>query len=189
MIYKLLKVVLVRPFACFLCCLVLITACQPKAGITTIDHPMNAVNTAWNDSLHGAANLQDLAGFLYLSLKDEITPEQLSVMFPDSGDVAQIYDLTGTAKQGANMKAIADSARSMLSKGWKKTKHEAVELKVNWTDAEFVQLMIQDIENQKLPTKKIMLECKSGTQTLRASARCLQIGDRWFIGEDIKFGV
>ncbi len=173
----------------FICCVLLCTGCQPKAGITTIDNPMEAVTIEWSDSLHGAATLQDLAGCLYLSLKDEITLDQLSVMFPDSGDVARIYELTGTDKQGANMKAIADSAQSLMARGWKKTRHEAVELKVNWTDAVFVELMIQDIENQKLPTKKIMLECKSGTQILRASARCLLIGDRWFIGEDIKFGV
>ncbi|MGB3075047.1 MAG: hypothetical protein WBB36_06985 [Chitinophagales bacterium] len=167
----------------------LFTACQPKADISTIENPMNGFSPELNDSMRGAATLQELADYLFLSLKDDITFEQLSRLIADSGNVAMIYDLTNSDKKDADLKAIADSARNQLQRGWKNTRHEAVELKVNWTDATFTKLQIQDIENQKLPTKKIMLECKSGGETLRANARCLKIGDRWFIGEDIKFGV
>ncbi|MEO6167808.1 MAG: hypothetical protein ABIO46_07915 [Chitinophagales bacterium] len=164
-------------------------SCQPKANISTIDNPMSGFTANVVDSTRGAATLQELANYLFLSLKDDITFEQLSRYFPDSGNVAMIYEITAADTKGVNLKSIADSAQIQLRRGWLKTHREAAELKVNWTDATFKSLQIMDIENQKIPSKKIMLECKSGTQTLRASARCMMIGNRWFIGEDIKFGV
>lgn len=163
--------------------------CQPKANITTIENPMDSFSPALSDSGRGAATIQDLAAYLFLSLKGEINFEELSRFIPDSGNIAMIYQLTQTAAKDDNLKAIADTAQSMLQSDWIKTRSEASELKANWSDAVFIKLQIMDIENQKLPSKKIMLECKSGTQTLRASARCLMIGDKWFIGEDIKFGM
>ncbi len=76
-----------------------------------------------------------------------------------------------------------------LQRGWITTRSEASRLKANWSEAIFTKLVIEDIVNQKIPSKKIILECKSGNTTLRANVKCMQIGDRWFIGEDIKFGV
>ncbi|HUM45797.1 MAG TPA: hypothetical protein PLD84_02640 [Chitinophagales bacterium] len=167
----------------------LFISCQPKANISTINDPMSGFTANVPDSTRGAATLQELSSYLFLSLKDDITFEQLTKFFPDSGNVAMIYEVTNADAKGVNLRSIADSAQNQLRRGWLKTHREAAELKVNWTDATFTTLRVMDIENQKIPSKKIMLECKSGTQTLRASARCLMIGNRWFIGEDIKFGV
>lgn len=163
--------------------------CQPKAHITTIENPMTGFVPLLNDSVRGAATIQDLADYLFLSLRDDMSFEQLSRMIPDSGNVAMIYEITNTDQKDANLKAIADTAKNQLFNGWKKTRREAAELRVNWTDATFAKLQVQDVEDQKLPSKKIMLECKAGGETLRASALCLLIGNRWYIGQDIKFGV
>ena len=141
------------------------------------------------DSIRGAATVQELGNYLFLSLKGEITYYQLKKFFPDSANIAMIYELTQTGVKDANLAAIADSAQSQLLHGWTKTQREVSMLGENWTDATFTKLLIQELENQTLPGKKITIECKSGKQTLRASAKCLKIGDRWFIGEEIKFGV
>ena len=78
---------------------------------------------------------------------------------------------------------------NQLHRQWIKTRSEAAELKANWSGAELEQLQLIEIENQKVPSQKLIISCKSGKTVLRATAKCMQIGDRWYIGEDIKFGV
>lgn len=142
-----------------------------------------------SDSERGASSVQDLGNYLFLSLKGDITYYQLQKFFPDSAAIALIYELTQTSIKNADLAAIADTAQNQLLSGWTKTQREVSLLGENWTDATLSKLLIQELEHQKLPGKKITIECKSGKQILRASARCLKIGDRWFIGEEIKFGV
>jgi hypothetical protein len=163
--------------------------CQPKANLVAIEDPMSKFSPDRNDDLRGAATVQDLSSYLFLSLKGDITFNQLSRFIPDSSNIVEIYSITKTDARDANLKSNADTVLHQLQRGWIKTRSQASELKANWSDATFTKLLIEDIENQKIPSKKIMLECKSGTTTLRASAKCMQIGDRWFIGEDIKLGV
>lgn len=139
--------------------------------------------------MRGARSIEDLACYFFLSLKGDLTFEQLTRFIPDSANIAGIYLQTKTDITGAKLKANADTVNHLLQREWIKTRSEASELKANWANAGFEKLLIEDMEPQKLPSKKIILECKSGETTLRASAKCMQIGDRWFIGEDIKFGV
>ena len=150
---------------------------------------MSSFSPAASDSVRGAKSVEELSDYFFLSLKGDISFEQLSRFIPDSANIADIYKLTQTDPGGANLRANADTVLHQLQSAWIKTRSEASELKSNWTDATFTKLQIEEIENQKLPSKKIMLECKSGKTTLRATAKCMMIGDRWFIGEDIKFGV
>ena len=157
--------------------------------MTTIDHPFNNFSLSTDDSTRGAKSVEDLACDLFLSLKGDLNFDELSRFIPDSSTIARIYQITKTDTKDANLKANADSVIHQLRRDWVKTRSEAAELKANWGDATFEKLQIVDMEDQKLPSKKILLECKSGTTTLRASAKCLKIGERWFIGEDIKFGV
>ncbi len=165
------------------------SGCQPKAHLVTIDDPMREFSPAPDDNMRGAASVQDLSAYLFLSLKGDMTFEQLSRFIPDSSNIVEIYSITKTDARDANLKSNADTVLHQLQRGWIKTRSQASELKANWSDATFTKLLIEEIENQKIPSKKIMLECKSGTTTLRASAKCMQIGERWFIGEDIKLGV
>lgn len=176
-------------FCCITALILLFVSCQPKANISTIENPMSSFTPSASDSMRGAKSIVELSGYFFLSLKGDLTFEQLSRFIPDSGNIADIYKLTQTQQGDANLRANADTVLHQLQRAWIKTRSEASELKSNWTDATFTSLQIEEIENQKLPSKKIMLECKAGKTTLRASAKCMMIGDRWFIGEDIKFGV
>lgn len=163
--------------------------CQPKVNQIAIEDPMRGFTPYAPDHMRGAASVQDLAVNLFLSLKGDISFEQLALFIPDSSNIAEIYRITLTDARGSNLNSNADTVMHQLQRGWIITRSEASRLKANWSDATFTKLLIEDIENQKIPSKKIILECKSGNTTLRANVKCMQIGDRWFIGEDIKLGV
>jgi len=150
---------------------------------------MNNFSADVSDSLRGAKSVEDLACYFFLSLKGDLTFDQLARFIPDSAGIADIYKQTKSDIGSAKLKTNADTVAHLLQREWIKTRSEASELKANWGTATFDKVLIEEMEQQKLPSKKIMLECKSGETTLRASAKCMQIGNRWFIGEDIKFGV
>src|SRR4030095_5863760 len=144
---------------------------------------MNNFSPDASGSLRGAKSVEDAAAYLFLSLKGDLNFEQLSRFIPDSADIANIYKITQSDPKSANIKSNADTVYRQLNREWIKTRSEASELKANWSNTTFEKLQIMDIADQKLPSKKIMLECKSGETTLRASAKCMKIGERWFIGE------
>ncbi|MBA3647520.1 MAG: hypothetical protein H0W62_03050 [Chitinophagales bacterium] len=166
----------------------LLAGCQPKAIITTIDNPMDGFSEDV-DSVRGANTVQDLACYLFLALQQKISYGNLTRFIPDSSDIGKIYQLTNSPVGNANLKTNADSVRHQLQKDLLNTESESSSLHATWTDATFTKLLIQEIEDQKLPSKKIMMQCKSNGITLLASCKCLKIGDKWYIGEDLKFGV
>lgn len=164
----------------------MLVSCQPKAKMTTIDHPVCDVPT---DSSRGAASMEALSCYFYKSLRGDISFDELARYIPDSADIVTIYKMTKTEPGDANVKGNADTVLNQLHRQWIKTRSEAAELKANWSGADLEQLQLIEIENQKIPSRKVIISCKSGKTVLRASAKCMQIGDRWYIGEDIKFGV
>ena len=87
------------------------------------------------------------------------------------------------------LKDNADSVQHILKNGFFAAQSKPAVLHSDWKNATFTRIMIIEIESQKLPSKKIVLEATDGTTTLRASAKCMKIGERWFIGEDIRYGV
>lgn len=173
----------------FLLIVLLAASCQPKAKTTVIENPTSGFSRSLADSLTGAASVQDLGNYLFLSLKGDITFYELQRFFPDSAAISLMYELTHTSTQDADLAAIADTALNQLLTGWTRTQREATQVGENWTDAKLIRIRIQEMDNQVLPGRKITIECQSDKETLRASAKCLKIGDRWYIGEDIKFGV
>jgi len=143
-----------------------------------------------NDSFRGAKSIQDLSCDFFLALQGQITYEQFRRFTPDSADISNIYMLTQTPlPTGVELKANQDSAQHILHSGFLAAQSKAAVLHADWKDATFTRVMIIEIENQKLPSKKIVLEATDGKTTLRASAKCMKIGERWFIGEDIRYGV
>jgi len=167
-----------------------ISSCQPKAQYETILNPMKGFTVIVNDSIRGAKSIQDLSCDLFLALQGKITFEQLRHFTPDSVDIANIYTLTQTPlPPGAELKANQDSVQHILHAGFLAAQSKASVLHADWKDATLKRVMIIEIENQKLPSKKIVLEATDGKTTLRASTKCMKIGERWFIGEDIRYGV
>jgi hypothetical protein len=168
----------------------LIASCQRKADYDTIENPLKGFTLTVNDSLHGAKSIQDLSCDLFLALQGKITFEQLRHFTPYSEDIANIYALTQTPLPSpAELKANQDSVQHILHAGFSAAQSKAAVLHSDWKNATFTRVMIIEIENQKLPSKKIVLEATDGNTTLRASAKCMKIGERWFIGEDIRYGV
>ncbi|HYV94857.1 MAG TPA: hypothetical protein VE978_23990 [Chitinophagales bacterium] len=170
--------------------LLAVSSCQPKAQYDTIENPMKGFALNANDSFRGAKSIQDLSCDLFLALQGKITFEQLRQFTPDSADIANIYMLTQTPPpSGGEIKANQDSVQHILHSGFLAAQSKAAVLHTDWKDATLTRVMIIEIENQKLPSKKIVLEATDGNTTLRASAKCMKIGERWFIGEDIRYGV
>lgn len=165
------------------------TGCQPKAQYDTINEPMKDFVLQANDSIRGAASVQELSCYFYSALHGDISYDQLTRFIPDSGNIAQIYALTNTSTANLRLKEDADTIRNVLHRGFVGAMSKAAVLHASWSNATFDQVMVIEIEDQKLPSKKIIIICNDGKTTLRASAKCLQIGDRWFIGEDIRYGV
>lgn len=165
-------------------------SCQPKADYETIANPMNGFSANLNDSIRGAQSIQDLSCYLFISLKGQITFNQLEKFIPDSEDISAIYVLTqAPLPSGTDVRANADTVRNLLQKGFKATVSKSAVLHADWKNAVLNRVMVIEIEDMKLPSKKIILEAADGKTTLRASAKCMKIGDRWFIGEDLRFGV
>lgn len=169
--------------------LLVLMGCQPKAQYDTINEPMKEFVMNASDSVRGAASVQELSCYFYSALHGDISFDQLSRFIPDSGNIAQIYALTNTSTANLRLKENADTIRSVLHRGFVAAMSKAAVLHASWSNATFDQVMVIEIEDQKLPSKKIIIICNDGKTTLRASAKCLQIGDRWFIGEDIRYGV
>ena len=167
-----------------------ISSCQPKAEYDVIVNPMKGFTENLDDSIRGANSIQDLTCYLFLTLQGKITFEQLKHFAPDSTDIAKIYVLTQTPLPGGTeLKANQDSIQHILHAGFLSAQSKAAVLHSDWKNATLTRVMIIEIENQKLPSKKIVLEATDGNTTLRASAKCMKIGERWFIGEDIRYGV
>ncbi len=169
---------------------IFLTSCQRKADYATVENPMKDFVSNVNDSLRGAKSIEDLSCDLFLTLQGEITFNQLSHFIPDSEDIAHMYLLTqNSLPQGKVLKVNADSAHQSLQQGFYAAQSKAAVLHSDWKNAELKRVLVIDIEYQRLPSKKIIIEAIDGKTTLRASAKCLKIGDRWFIGEDIRYGV
>lgn len=170
------------------CCFLF--SCQPKAQYDTIENPMKGFNAGMSDSVRGAKSIQDLSCYFFLSLQNEMTFTQLKHFIPDSADIANIYVVTETPLPlPSDLKANEDSVQHILHAGFSAAQSKAAVLHADWKDATLTRVMVIEIEGQKLPSKKIVLEATDGKTTLRASAKCMKIGDRWFIGEDIRYGV
>lgn len=175
----------------FLICFFLfgLMGCQPKAQYDTINEPMKDFVLNTSDSTRGATSVQELSCYFYSALHGDISYDQLTHFIPDSGNIAQIYVLTNTSSANVRLKENADTIRNVLHRGFVGAMSKAAVLHASWSNASFDQVMVIEIEDQKLPSKKIIIICNDGKTTLRASAKCLKIGDRWFIGEDIRYGV
>ena len=169
--------------------LIAFVSCQPRANYITIAQPMNSFSENLSDSARGAKSIQDLGCYFFLALKGDIRFDQLARFIPDSSDIKNIYVQTSTSLTDVSFKSLATTIHNQEQTNFYSAVTEAQQLNASWLNATFEKLMVEEIEDQKLPSKKIILECKSGTVTLRASAKCMEIGDRWFIGEGIKFGV
>ena len=151
---------------------------------------MKGFTLATNDSVRGAKTIQDLSCYFFLALKGDISFQQLTHFTPDSADIANIYILTQTPlPYSDDLKANQDSVQHILHEGFLAAQSKAAVLHADWKNATFTLVRVIEIEYQKLPSKKIVIEAMDGKTTLRASAMCMQIGDRWFIGEDIRYGV
>lgn len=151
---------------------------------------MKGFSPALNDSLRGAKSIQDLSCYFFIALKNQVSFNQLSHFTPDSADIAAIYVQTQTPLPArSDLKANEDSVQHILHAGFSAAQSKAAVLHSDWKDATLIKVMIINIEGQRLPSKKIVLEATDGRTTLRASAKCMQIGNRWFIGEDIRYGV
>ena len=143
-----------------------------------------------NDSVRGAKSIEDLSCYFYLALKGDINYDQLSKFIPDSNELARIYTLTKTElPTGQEIKTAADTIHDELMRSFIETKSRASILHASWLESKYDNVMILEMEDQKLPSKKIIIVAQDGKETLRASVRCMQIDGRWFIGEDIRFGV
>ncbi len=165
-------------------------SCQPKAQYDTIENPMKDFASNTPDSQHGAKSIRDLSCYFFLALQNQLTFSQLSDFIPDSGDIATIYILTQAPLPApAELRANEDSVRHILHAGFAAAQSKAAVLHSDWKDATLSRVMVIDIENQRLPSKKIVIEATDGKTILRASAKCMKIGERWFIGEDIRYGV
>jgi len=165
-------------------------SCQPKADYDVITEPMNGFAFNMNDSARGAKSIKDLSCYFFVALQSQISFEQFKKFIPDSSDIAAIYNLTQTQIPSGNfLKANADTVMNRIQNGFNSARSKPAVLHSDWKDASLVRVMVIEIEDQKLPSKKIVIEATDGKTTLRASAKCMQIGDRWFIGEDIRYGV
>ncbi|MCY7411084.1 MAG: hypothetical protein LH473_12495 [Chitinophagales bacterium] len=169
------------------CCILF--GCQPKADYKEVLLPMKNFTNEINDSVRGAKTMEDLSCYLYLALKGDITFEKFSKFIPDSNDVAGIYSETQTPADARAIKENADSAFSKLRKSFFETKSKSAIFHTSWSDATFEKVMIFNIEDQKIPSTRIIMETKTGKDYLRCSVMCLQINGRWFIGENLKYGV
>lgn len=164
--------------------------CQPKANYITIKDPLKNFKSELEDSVRGAKSIEDLSCYFYLALKSNISYDQLCAFIPDSNELARIYVLTNTTlPTGQEIKTAADTIHDVLHRSFIETKSRASILHASWLESKFESVMILEMENQKLPSKKIIIVAQDGKETLRASVRCMQINGRWFIGEDIRFGV
>jgi hypothetical protein len=171
-------------------CLLFFSSCQPKADYETLTNPMKGFAPGTNDSIRGAKSIQDLSCYLFIALDGQITFNQLEKFIPDSEDIANIYILTQSPPaSGDDVRANADTVRNLLQKGFKATVSKSAVLHADWKNAVLNRVMVIEIEDMKLPSKKIILEAADGKTTLRASVKCMKIGDRWFLGEDLRFGV
>jgi hypothetical protein len=167
-----------------------VSSCQSKAQYDIIEDPMKGFTLNINDPVRGAKSIQDLSCDLFLALQGKTTFQQLIHFTPDSADIANIYRFTRTPMpSGIELKANQDSIQHFLQAGFLAAQSKAAVLHADWKDATLTRVMIIEIENQKLPSKKIVLEATDGKTTLRASAKCMKLGERWFIGEDIRYGV
>ncbi len=169
------------------CCMLF--SCQPKADYVEVISPMKNFTADSHDSARGAKSMEDLSCYLFMALKGEITFDQLSMFIPDSADIVNIYIATNTTPNPLQVKENADSVYSKLRKGFYETKSKSAIFHTSWSDATFEKVMIFNIENQRIPSRRIIMETKTGKDYLRCSAMCMQINGRWFIGEDLKYGV
>jgi hypothetical protein len=164
-------------------------SCQPKADYVIIKNPGKDFQLIVNDSIRGAVSIEELSSYYYAALRGQISFEQFSRFIPDSGDIAKIYAETGTPVSSQNLKSNADTILQTLQLGFVEARSKAATLHSSWNEVAFDEVMVIDIANQKLPSKKIVVIGTKDKTTLRASAKCLQIGRRWFIGEDIRYGI
>ena len=170
------------------CCTIL--GCQPKADYTTVKEPLKNFKAELDDSIRGAKSIEDLSCYFYLALKGDISYEQLSKFIPDSNELVRMYTLTGSKlPTGQEIKIAADTIHFALHRSFIETKSRASIFHASWLESKYDNVMILEMEGQKLPSKKIIIVAQDDKQTLRASALCMQIDGRWFIGEDIRFGV
>jgi hypothetical protein len=165
-------------------------SCQPKADYDVITQPMNGFDFNINDSVRGAKSIKDLSCYFFVAMQGQISFEQFKKFVPDSADIANIYVLTQTQlPDGSYLKANADTVLNRMLNGFNSARSKPAVLHSDWKDASLTRVMVIEIEDQNLPSKKIVIEATDGKTTLRASAKCMKIGDRWFIGEDIRYGV
>ena len=177
---------LLFPFSLF----TLFLSCQPKAEYDVIKDPMKGFVVNMDDSTRGAKSIQELSCYFFSALQGKITFQQLQKFTPDSEDIAHIYTLTSTSVSSAkDIRANADTVSNLLKSGFNAAVSKASVLHSDWKKATLNRVMVIEIEDQKLPSKKIVLEASDGKTTLRASAKCMKIGNRWFIGEDLRYGV
>ncbi|MCS6991698.1 MAG: hypothetical protein NZL95_07540 [Chitinophagales bacterium] len=161
--------------------------CGRHQGYQVVESPLT--HFAYRpDTQPGAASLIDLACLLFFALQGQIDFDSLRHFMADSAIVARMYQVAGMQADEKEIKQVADSAQAKLYRQFLETASQPVVFRTSWNEAHLTKVHLLEVPGQRLPTQRLLLQAEAGKHTLRATALCFQLDNRWFIGEDLRYG-
>jgi hypothetical protein len=137
----------------------------------------------------GASSLTELAAILFLAFQKEEKFDALLNFIPDSSVMREMYALSSTSYQQQEADSALNGAIEKLKEEYALTSLRVKQSGLDWKNATALELNVYNMGIAEIPSRKIFLVCESNKLKFGVSVQCLQINGRWFLGENLHYGI
>ena len=171
-------------FTC-LFCFVIFVSCN---HIKTVTEKPEELNTSLTPH-RGGLDLIEVGNALLNCMQDKISFEQLSTYIPSKTEIKSLSEITNSPMSDVEITSSADVAIKTIAAGFIKSKNDGLLKEIKWADAKLDNVTSQEMPGLPVKSKLVYWNMSEGKKQFRLTAKCMQIGNYWFIGQDLQFNI
>ena len=137
----------------------------------------------------GAIDLIELGQQILYCMQDKITFKQLTNYIPNQEDIKQLYVITKTPIDTTNIRINAELALKKIAAGFGNAKNDGILQEFEWKNVKMENVTSQLMPNEIINSKHVYWNLTVNNKNYRLTAKCMQIGNYWFLGEDLHFNI
>lgn len=142
-----------------------------------------------SEAHRGANDLIELGNNVLACMQDKIPFTQLTYFIPNKTDIAQLYALTKTPIDSQNINTNAELVLKNIATGFANAKNDGILQEFEWKDVSLENVTSQVMPGEAINSKLVYWNLLANKKHYRLTAKCMQIGNYWFLGEDIRFNI
>lgn len=137
----------------------------------------------------GADDLIELGNKLLACMQDKIAFSELTIYIPNATDIESLYLITKTPIDTEAIKTNAALVLKNIATGFANAKNDGILQEFDWPTATLENVTSQQMPGEAISSKLVYWNLIANKKHYRLTAKCMQIGNYWFIGEDIRFNI